>query len=341
MTLPLMLDTFVIAALCGCIGYAVFLQLKLRRLKDAVEGLQPALEDFAAAAQRTEGSVQSLRSVADHISADARRKAGGWWTTDRADTKAGAQPTTVRDGASAGKAGPDPQLLRRCTEIAGMTSRPAPLPSVCRVGGGRDGARLWLMADLPKGNLAASQVSKIAATRTPCRTRNARRVRCANSPEICRTVRWPKKCRFADRPRRSSPRSSWSGRFWPSSARTWPSGARPSNWRASNSSSRQIDSQRLRDEIAALLERVEAAQNEDLERLVRIYRNMTPEEAAAIIEDLDMETTVMVLGSRCPNGSRHPSWRTSIRCARGPCRASFLERSKLPADQDLSNIVLR
>jgi hypothetical protein len=98
MTLPLMIDTFVIAALCGCIGYAVFLQLKLRRLKDALEGLQPALEDFAAAAQRTEGSVQSLRSVADHISADARRKAGGWWTTDRADAKAGAQPqaATVR-----------------------------------------------------------------------------------------------------------------------------------------------------------------------------------------------------------------------------------------------------
>jgi hypothetical protein len=98
MTLPLMIDTFVIAALCGCIGYAVFLQLKLRRLKDALEGLQPALEDFAAAAQRTEGSVQSLRSVADHISADARRKAGGWWTTDRADAKPGAQPqaATVR-----------------------------------------------------------------------------------------------------------------------------------------------------------------------------------------------------------------------------------------------------
>jgi hypothetical protein len=100
MTLPLMVDTFVIAALCGCIGYAVFLQLKLRRLKDALEGLQPALEGFAAAAQRTEGSVQSLRSVADHISADARRKAGGWWTTDRADTKArGAAP--VRDCAGA------------------------------------------------------------------------------------------------------------------------------------------------------------------------------------------------------------------------------------------------
>jgi hypothetical protein len=98
MTLPLMVDTFVIAALCCCIGYAVFLQLKLRRLKDALEGLQPALEGFAAAAQRTEGSVQSLRSVADHISADARRRAGGWWTTDRADTKAGGQPqsATVR-----------------------------------------------------------------------------------------------------------------------------------------------------------------------------------------------------------------------------------------------------
>jgi hypothetical protein len=98
MTMPLIVDAFVIVALCGCMGYAVFLQLKLRRLKDALEGLQPALEGFAAAAQRAEGSVQSLRSVADHISADARRKAGGWWTTVRADAKAGAMPqsSTVR-----------------------------------------------------------------------------------------------------------------------------------------------------------------------------------------------------------------------------------------------------
>jgi flagellar motility protein MotE (MotC chaperone) len=96
----------------------------------------------------------------------------------------------------------------------------------------------------------------------------------------------------------------------------------------------------VRDEIAALLERVEAAQHEDLERLVRIYRNMTPEEAAAIIDDLDMETTVMVLGTM-PERVAAP-----ILANLDPLRARalsriFLERSKLPADQDLSNIVLR
>jgi flagellar motility protein MotE (MotC chaperone) len=96
----------------------------------------------------------------------------------------------------------------------------------------------------------------------------------------------------------------------------------------------------VRDEIAALLERVQTAQNEDLERLVRIYRNMTPEEAAAIIEDLDIETTVMVLGSM-PERVAAP-----ILANLDPMRARalsriFLERSKLPADQDFSNIVLR
>jgi flagellar motility protein MotE (MotC chaperone) len=96
----------------------------------------------------------------------------------------------------------------------------------------------------------------------------------------------------------------------------------------------------VRDEIAALLERVETAQNEDLERLVRIYRNMTPEEAAAIIEDLDIETTVMVLGTM-PERVAAP-----ILANLDPMRARalsriFLERSKLPADQDFSNIVLR
>ncbi|WP_262878987.1 hypothetical protein [Roseicyclus sediminis] len=84
-----MVDTLILTALCACIVYAVVLHLRLRRLKDALEGLRPALEGFSAAAERTEGSVQSLRFVADHISAGARRKAGGWWTgTERGETAA-------------------------------------------------------------------------------------------------------------------------------------------------------------------------------------------------------------------------------------------------------------
>ncbi|MCU4654316.1 hypothetical protein N8I71_15860 [Roseibacterium sp. SDUM158016] len=96
----------------------------------------------------------------------------------------------------------------------------------------------------------------------------------------------------------------------------------------------------VRDEIDALLARVEEAQTADLERLVRIYRNMAPEEAAAILDDLDMETTVMVLGTM-PERAAAP-----ILANLDPMRARalsriFLERSKLPADQDFSNIRLR
>jgi flagellar motility protein MotE (MotC chaperone) len=96
----------------------------------------------------------------------------------------------------------------------------------------------------------------------------------------------------------------------------------------------------VRDEIDALLARVEAAQTADLERLVRIYRNMDAEEAAAILDDLDMETTVMVLGTM-PERAAAP-----ILANLDPFRARalsriLLERSKLPADQDFSDIVLR
>jgi hypothetical protein len=87
--MPLIIDTLILTALCTCIGYAVVLHLRLRRLKIALEGLRPALQDFSAAAERTEGSVRSLRFVADHISTGARRKAGGWWAgSERAETAA-------------------------------------------------------------------------------------------------------------------------------------------------------------------------------------------------------------------------------------------------------------
>ncbi len=96
----------------------------------------------------------------------------------------------------------------------------------------------------------------------------------------------------------------------------------------------------LRDEIEALLLQVEAAQTADLERLVRIYQNMDPQEAAVIMADLDMETTVMVLGSMSERAAAPILVNLDPTRARAISRI-FLERSKLPADQDFSDLRLQ
>ncbi len=91
-----MADTLMIAALFGCICYAVYLHRRMRGLKVALEGLRPALDSFSDAVERTEGSVQSLRSVADHISSDARRKTGGWRAGLDATSRSAGAAATVR-----------------------------------------------------------------------------------------------------------------------------------------------------------------------------------------------------------------------------------------------------
>ena len=44
-----MADTLMIAALFGCICYAVYLHRRMRGLKVALEGLRPALDSFSDA----------------------------------------------------------------------------------------------------------------------------------------------------------------------------------------------------------------------------------------------------------------------------------------------------
>ena len=56
----------------------------------------------------------------------------------------------------------------------------------------------------------------------------------------------------------------------------------------------------LKDSIEALLAKIEAQKTEDLDRLVSLYQNMKPAEAAAIMNDLDIEVMIMVLGTMPP-----------------------------------------
>ncbi len=95
----------------------------------------------------------------------------------------------------------------------------------------------------------------------------------------------------------------------------------------------------LKQEVEALLERANTAHVADVDRLVALYSNMKPRDAAAIMNDLDLEVTITVLGTM-PERSAAP-----ILATLNPVRARalsliLLERSKLPGDRRLDRIRL-
>ncbi|WP_353475755.1 hypothetical protein PVT71_24525 (plasmid) [Salipiger sp. H15] len=104
----------------------------------------------------------------------------------------------------------------------------------------------------------------------------------------------------------------------------------------------EVEQQRLADlkvELEGLLEKVKAAHTSDVDRLVALYRNMKPKDAATIMDDLDIEVSVMVLGTMNERDA------APIMAALNPVRARaisqiILERSKLPGDQRLDDIRL-
>lgn len=104
----------------------------------------------------------------------------------------------------------------------------------------------------------------------------------------------------------------------------------------------QLEQARL-DELKGALDemfnRIEAAKTDDVRRLVSLYSNMKPKDAAAIMNDLDIEVSVMVLGTMSERNA------APILAGLNPVRARaisriILERSKLPGDQRLDNIQL-
>ena len=95
----------------------------------------------------------------------------------------------------------------------------------------------------------------------------------------------------------------------------------------------------LKSALDGLFAKIEASKTDDVRRLVALYSNMKPKDAAAIMNDLDIEVSVMVLGTM--------SERTAAPILAGlnPVRARaiskiILERSKLPGDQRLNNLQL-
>lgn len=96
----------------------------------------------------------------------------------------------------------------------------------------------------------------------------------------------------------------------------------------------------LREELTGLLERVEAAHTADVDRLVGLYAAMKPADAAKIMDDLDLEVSVMVLGTmRERDAAPILAGLNAVR-ARAISKI-ILERSQLPGDQDLTGIKLK
>ena len=95
----------------------------------------------------------------------------------------------------------------------------------------------------------------------------------------------------------------------------------------------------LKTSIEALLAQVEAAQTDDLDRLIAFYKNMKPADAARIIDDMDIETTIMILGTMNPRVAAPIMAKVSPVRARAVSKI-ILERSQLPGDQDLNGIKL-
>ena len=96
----------------------------------------------------------------------------------------------------------------------------------------------------------------------------------------------------------------------------------------------------LKASIEDLLARIEASQTEDLERLIAFYKNMKPADAARIMDDLDIETTIMIMGEMNPRNAAPILAKVSPVRARAVSKIIF-ERSQLPGDQDLVGIKLK
>jgi flagellar motility protein MotE (MotC chaperone) len=96
----------------------------------------------------------------------------------------------------------------------------------------------------------------------------------------------------------------------------------------------------LKAEIGGMLAKVEAAHTDDVDRLISFYSQMKPNEAALIMDDLDLEVTVMVLGTMAEREAAPIMAKMSPVRARAISKILF-ERSKLPGDQKLNGIRLR
>ena len=93
----------------------------------------------------------------------------------------------------------------------------------------------------------------------------------------------------------------------------------------------------LKAEIERLLNLAENNHNQDVARLVKLYRAMKPVEAAKILSDADLEVTVLVLAAMAERDAG-PIMAKMDQVRAQAVSKIILERSRLPGDQRLINI---
>ena len=93
----------------------------------------------------------------------------------------------------------------------------------------------------------------------------------------------------------------------------------------------------LKTAIEELLQRAEGNHNQDIQRLVKIYRAMKPVEAAAILSTADIEVTVLVLAAMAERDAGPILAKMDQTRAQAVSKI-ILERSRLPGDQKLINV---
>lgn len=95
----------------------------------------------------------------------------------------------------------------------------------------------------------------------------------------------------------------------------------------------------LRKRIEGLVSNAGASESADIERLVKIYRAMKPDQAGPIMNDMDIEVSVLVLGSMDEKSAGPILANMNVTRAQAISKIIF-ERSRLPGNQNLVNIKL-
>ena len=97
---------------------------------------------------------------------------------------------------------------------------------------------------------------------------------------------------------------------------------------------------KVRDEIDTQLNVIKQANEQDMTKLVELYRNMKPQVAAEIMDEMDIETAVQLIGAMQERDAAQIMGTLSLVRARAITKI-IMERSKLPADRNLEGLKLR
>jgi len=96
----------------------------------------------------------------------------------------------------------------------------------------------------------------------------------------------------------------------------------------------------LRDEVQGVMDALVASEEAEIQRLVTVYEGMKPEEAAALLDGLDMSITMVIFSAMSERRA------SPILARMNPVRAQAISRilvemAKLPEDRNLEGIRLR